>query len=259
MMRRLFFYFIILIITLSLFPQSAFAKTGWVSDILILTFRQGPGNSYAVIKTLISNTPVVILDEQDGFYQVEIQSNENNRGKDTQKNQEDKPAKEIGWVDKKFIIFDPPKAILLARTKKEKATLENQLEKLSSEIQMQKKMISLKEREYETLLTPLKESLKNTMGENQILKLDLVKVKEKYSTLIQQSKNIQTIVKENKTLQKENTELTTELASLKIKTRNLFKTAMIKWFLAGVGVLFIGWLIGQSVSGKKRRYGSILG
>ncbi len=96
------------------------------------------------------------------------------------------------------------------------------------------------------------------MDENKLLKQEFANAKKKYSTLINQSKNIQTIVKENKTLQKENTGLKTELMSLKTKSRNLFKTAMIKWFLAGSVVLFTGWLIGQSVSNKKRKYGSIL-
>jgi len=239
-MKKSFSHLIIVVITLCLFPQLLFAKTGYVSDMLLLTFRQGPGNSYAVTKTLTSNTPVSILEEENGFYKVELQS------------------REIGWVDKKFIIFELPKTLIINQLKKENKLLENKLLQLDSSTQIFKDKISAQGNESSQRIQSLEASLKTAMDENVSMGNSLSETQEKYNTLIKQSKSIQKIVKENKIFQEENSTLSKELDILKAKNKNLFKTGMIKWFLSGVGVLLIGWIIGQSVSSKKRKSSSLL-
>ncbi|MCD4719648.1 MAG: TIGR04211 family SH3 domain-containing protein [Desulfobacula sp.] len=240
-MRKLLFHLMIFIMTICLFPQLSFAKTGYVSDMLLLTFRQGPGNSYAVIKTLKSNTPVSILEEENEFYKVELRS------------------KEIGWVDKKFIIFELPKNLIIDQLKQENKTLENKISKLESLTQTIKDKINFRESEYSQKNESLETSLKTALDEKERLSSSLSDSRGKYNTLIEQSRNIQKIVKENKILQEKSSTLSKELEILKTKNKDLFKTGMIKWFLSGVGVLLIGWVIGQSVSSKKRGSSSLLG
>ncbi|MBU8909748.1 MAG: hypothetical protein KOO65_00635 [Desulfobacterales bacterium] len=75
---------------------------------------------------------------------------------------------------------------------------------------------------------------------------------------IEQSKNIQKIVKENKMLKEKNAALLKELEVQKEKNKGFLKIDMIKWFLSGVGVLLLGWIIGHNISSKKRRSGSLL-
>ena len=105
----------------------------------------------------------------------------------------------------------------------------------------------------------LETSLKKALDEKKNLSNSLSEAQGKYNTLIEQSRNIQKIVKENKMLQEKSSALFAELEIVKGKNKNLFKTGMIKWFLSGVGVLLAGWIIGQSVSSKKRRSSSLLG
>lgn len=240
MMKNAFGYLLISIAVLLILPLVSLAKNGWVSDMLLLTFRQGPGNAYAVEKTLVSNTPLVILDEQNDFYKVKLQSGE------------------AGWVDKKFIIFEPPKAILLDQAKMQINELETQITKLSQEIEIQKEQLNSTQTKYSNSLNPLENSLKQSRSENKQLKQELAGAREKYRTLIEQSKNIKQIVDENKQLTRENNQFAARIKSLEGQGRNMFKTAMIKWFLAGVGVLLLGWLIGQSVSSKRRGRRSLL-
>ena len=240
-MRKPFFYLTIFIMTICLFPQFTFAKTGYVSDMLLLTFRQGPGNSYAVTKTLKSNTPVSILEEENGFYKVELQS------------------REIGWVDKKFIIFELPKTFVINQLKKENKLLENKLSQLDTSTQTFKDKISTQENESSQRIQSLEASLKKAIKEKVSMDNSLSETREKYNTLIKQSKNIQKTIKENKKFQTENSTLSKELEIAKGKNKKLFKTGMIKWFLSGVGVLLLGWIIGQSVSSKKRKSSSLLG
>ena len=63
---------------------------------------------------------------------------------------------------------------------------------------------------------------------------------------------ISQITAERDQLRTTNQELSTKNIALDEELGSLTRTAVIKWFLAGAGVLFLGWLIGKS-SGKRRR------
>ena len=239
MKKSLSLLLIILMIN-CLFAPLSIAQTGYVSDMLLLTFRQGPGNSHAVIKTLKSDTPVSILGEENEFYNVELQS------------------REVGWVDKKFIVFETPKSVLIAELKQENKTLENQILTLKTLTQTLQDQILIGGDTSAEKISSLEASLKAALDENEKTRHSLSDNKKKYDTLIEQSRNIQSIVKENKILQEKNEVLSKDLKQYKGENKDLFRTGMIKWFLAGVGVLLLGWILGQSVSSRKRRSGSSL-
>jgi len=239
-MKKILVNLIILMMAVFWFPQFSCAQTGYVSDMLLLTFRQGPGKSYAVTKTLKSNTILNVLEEIAGFFKVELQSGE------------------TGWVDKKFIVFTPPKAVLLEQMTRKNAELENKIIQLKNKITALNQKLGSTESENAEKINSLQTELKSITLEKDKLSQQVAATRAKYSTLVSQSRNIQKIIRENKTLHKENEALSKELDQLKQKNKNLFKTAMIKWFLAGVGVLLAGWIMGSSVSRKKRRFGSSL-
>jgi SH3 domain protein len=239
-MKKSILNLLIFIIIMWLLPLSGYAKTGYVSDMLLLTFRQGPGNSYAVIKTLISNTPVVILEEKDGFYKVELTSNE------------------IGWVDKKFIIFTTPKTLIINQLKTENAKLTDQIENLQSNKDTFQDKISSIKQDYAQTKAQLETSLKTAMDEQKKTTNLLSESQNRYNTLAEQSKNIQNVIKENRKLKEQNQILSDELAIFKEKNSTLFKTGMIKWFLTGAGVLLLGWIIGHSVSSRRQQTSSLL-
>ncbi len=222
------------LVTICIVPQLLMAKTGYVSDMLLLTFREGPGASYSVVKTLKSNTPLTILDEQNGFYKVQLQT------------------REIGWVDKKFIIFDMPNALIVNQLEKEKKNLEDKISNMESAQQALKNQLSSSEDENIRKIQSLDAALKAAENKNKTLTRSLSEIKTKYNTLIQNSKNIQDIVAENKTLKETNHTLAANLDILKKKNKNVFKTGMIKWFAAGVITLLIGWTLGRNISSRRR-------
>ena len=239
-MKKSLFTLIVFIIITCLFPQASSARTGYVSDMLFLTFRQGPGNSYAVEKTLMSNTPVVILEERSGFYKVELES------------------KEVGWVDKNFIIFTLPKTLMINKLEKENKNLSNKIMGLQSSLgELQNKLSSVQQN-YSQTKEKLEISLNTALDEKNKSNNMLSDTRGEYDTLTRQSKNIQKIVKENKVLKEQTQTLSEELEIIKEKSKNLFKTGMIKWFLTGSGVLLLGWIIGQSVSSRKQKSSSLL-
>ncbi len=236
-MKKSFSQFLILLLLFFGLPSLLPAQTGYVSDVLFLTFREGPGDSYAVIKRLRSDTPVSILEEQEEYYKVELES------------------KETGWVDKRFISFDTPKSLTIETLKQENKTLEDKLLELETQLQSIRNQIASGGNESVQKLQELETSLKTAMDETEKTSLSLSDTKEKYDTLIEQSRNIQQIINENKALQEKNEAPSAELAEFKSKGTGPLKIDMIKWSLFGVGVLLLGWLFGHSTSINKRRRG----
>jgi SH3 domain protein len=239
-MRKLNISLWIAILFLSI-PTYSQARTGYVSDMLILTFRQGPGTSFSVLKTLKSNTPLTILEEDKGYLKVTLASGE------------------TGWVDKQFIVFETPKTQIIKRLNQEKAALENKFETVSSSLDQLKTQLAAQESDQGEKVAALEASLKAIEDKNRVLLTQLKESQTNYSTLQAQSQNVVAVVEKNKLFAEQNITLANKLAQLEKETSHMFRAGMIKWFLAGVGVLLLGWIIGQSVSSKKRRSGSLLG
>jgi len=228
----------ILFLSISTYSQ---ARTGYVSDMLILTFRQGPGTSFSVLKTLKSNTPLTVVEEDKGYFKVALASGE------------------TGWVDKQFIMFETPKTQIIQRLNQEKAALETKLETVSSSLDQLKTQLAAQESDQGEKTVALEASLKEAADKNTVLLTQLKESQTNYSTLQAQSQNVIEVVGKNKVFEKQNIILSKKLAQLEKETRHMIRTGKIKWFLAGVGILLLGWIIGQSVSSKKKRGGSLLG
>ena len=190
-----------MILVLSNLTGNAQSRTGYVTDMLILTFRQGPGPSYQVLKTLESNTSLTILNEEAGYFQVQLSSGE------------------TGWVDKQFVMFEPPKTLIIETLKEENMTLRKQLTEVSDAHD---------------------------------------RLKDQVAVITEKSGDILQIVEKNDALEQENQQLSKKITQLEAEPGQPFKTNMLKWFLAGFAVIFVGWLLGQRVSGRSRRRGSLL-
>jgi SH3 domain protein len=200
-MRVFTFLSISLILVFSGMSALGQSRIGYVTDKLVLTFRQGPGSSYQVLKTLESDTRMTILDEQESYYQVRLSSGE------------------TGWVDKQFVTFDTPKTEIIEKLKEAHAALQKQFNALSA----------------------VHEQLK-----------------EKMAAVSENSEDLYQVLQKNKRLVTENDALSMQVKKMEKESEQLFKTSMIKWFLAGFGVILFGWILGQTVSGRNRRRSSLL-
>jgi len=240
-MRKLCTSLWILTILFLSIPTHSQAKTGYVSDMLILTFRQGPGNSFSVLQTLKSNTPFTILEEDKGYFKVALASGE------------------TGWVDKQFVVFETPKTKIIEQLNQEKAALETKVETLSSSLDQLKAQLAVQGSDQGGKTAALETGLNAAEHKSGVLLTQLKESQTNYSTLQAQSQNVIEVVEKNKVLEEKNITLANKLTQLEKETSHMFRAGMIKWFLAGVGVLLLGWIIGQSVSSKKKKSGSLLG
>lgn len=216
-----------------LFAGQAAAETFYVIDQLRINFRKGISEDSEIIKTLKTGTPMEILAEEGPYAKVRLHSGEE------------------GYVSKFYINNEIPKPIIISRLEKEVDLLKKQLAeseknrmKLTQELRAIQGDSATKERELKESASEMNEALIKSNSELQT-------ITEKYDTLLSQSKQVVEIANERDRLQKEETRLASEVQLLQTENSKLKRTGVIKWFLAGGGVFFFGWLIGK-ISRKKR-------
>jgi len=239
-MRKLFTGIWAAALLIGLAASYSQAQTAYVSDMLILTFREGPGTNHSVLQTLKSGTPLTILEEENGFYKVALLSGVQ------------------GWVDKQFVVFETPKTLVIEKLNREKAELENQIKLLAETSNSFKDKLTTQKTVAGETTSDLQTLLSRIQQENKRLNTQLKKAEDDFKRLTEASKDVTGTLALNKGLIAENRKLSSEITRLEKETTHLFRTGMIKWFLAGVGVLLLGWIIGQSVSSKRRSSGSLL-
>lgn len=215
-------FFLILLLT-----PAAHAETRYVSDQLVITVRSNKTDNYEVLETLITASPMEILDEDKTFVKVR-----------TQKGIE-------GYVRKQYVTKAIPKSIQLAQLKKQKAALEEQLQKQQLEFQEAAGLATSSQ----TIIEKLTNDLKQTRQQ-------LDKVSEDFAQLKKKSEDVINLTAERDQLLEENSQAMSELTVLQEENKSFHRSNMIQWFLAGGGVFLAGWLAGK-VSKKKRGYSRI--
>ncbi|MBF0241149.1 MAG: TIGR04211 family SH3 domain-containing protein [Desulfamplus sp.] len=221
----------ILIFSLILTPP-AFAETGYVSDMLILSLKEGPGRQFNTIKTLRSNTQLEILETTERYLKVQTLEGD------------------VGWVESQYITKELPKALIIEELNKKIEQLEaknqagvsqnvavNQSQNINkiNELEL---TANNKEIDYTNKIKSLESALNRELEKNRRLETQLRNAKEESESSHFYSN-------------------TTDTES-SLPDDNTLKTAMIKWFCAGAAVLIAGWFIGRSFSGARRSSGGLL-
>ena len=218
------------------FTGVAVAETLYVTDQLVITVRRGKSAQHAVIKTVKTGTPLEVLESEKGepYLKVRLQSGEE------------------GYVLGQYLSNKTPKPLIISRLQKEVGQLRNKLEEverkrdqLADDLKTIQAETSGKEEELSSYASGLETELSRT-------KQDLQSLKEKHDTLLDKSKKIMEISSERDSLLENNRQLTSEVRLLRDEKSSLMRSGMIKWFLAGGGVFFFGWLIGK-ISRKKKQ------
>ncbi|PIE61292.1 MAG: peptide-binding protein [Desulfobacterales bacterium] len=239
-MKKFFYTLAAIFMLMGIAASHCHAKTAYVSDMLVLTFREGPGNNFSVKQTLPSNTPLTILGEENGFYKAALATGEQ------------------GWVNKNFIMFDLPKALIIEKLTQEKQALEKRISDMEAgAVDHAQTMSDASDADAREKAAELAAELARIKMENKALAHKLKQTKEQFTALKNAASNTSDTLSENKRLKAENKTLLSTIDRLENGGRNMFKSAMIKWFLSGFGVLITGWVIGRSVSSRKKRSGSL--
>lgn len=225
-MRYLYCLFLTLFLLL-IFGLYAQAETRYISDLLVVNVRSNTTDNYEVLTTLITASPVEILEEDKIFVKVR-----------TEKGIE-------GFIRKQYVSKALPKSIQLAQLKKQKAVLEDELKRQQQKVQETAGLATSNQATNEQLSNELQQTRKQ-----------LENINKKYEQLLKDSENVLNLTTERDQLQQENSQIISKLEVLQEENKSFHRSNMIQWFLAGGGVFFIGWLAGK-VSRKKRGFSRI--
>jgi SH3 domain protein len=212
-----------------------YAEKRYVTDQLVITLREGKGNEYKIIKTLKTGTHLEILEESEQHFKVRTD------------------AGIEGWVLKQYVTKKIPKPEIIAG-------LENKVEQLSTEVAQYKKdneslqdELKTAKSDYNSKMKDLQQNVSSSRGKAEQTDRALKEMSEKYNTLFEQSKDVVNLIKEHDSLKASYSSLQTKTEQLREANEELKQSQMIWWFVAGGGVLFVGWIIGK-MSRQKRFY-----
>jgi SH3 domain protein len=205
----------------------AWSETRYISDQLVVSLRSQPQNNAEAITYLRTDTKVDIIGEDGAFYQVKTKDNE------------------IGFIQKSYLVEDTPKAAIIKQISKENEKLKDRINTLEQQYQ---EAISNGDNAHLKLVDELKEArqLANDLQKDlDGSKSRFQKASNAFDTLEKNAKNVVEITADRDQLRASNEELSSKLDRIGEEKFALQKSKSIQWFLAGAGVLFVGWIIGK--------------
>jgi SH3 domain protein len=199
------------------FCAVGFAETRYVTDLLKLPLRTGPSTEYKILDLVKSGEQLEVVEPGKDWSKVRL------------------PNGKEGYVLNRYLVGQPTSAV--------------QLEKLRS------KYTSLRQQ-----ATALIEENSRFKEENQTFKSSLDSSETALKKVETDYKELKAGAAEFLTLKKKYKEVSTQLAEQTKRANTLDKelsglemNQYIKWFLAGSGVLLVGFIIGFSAKRGRRR------
>jgi SH3 domain protein len=211
------FIFALVFIVVAGVAGLAAAKTVYVTDSFEITMRTGPGNGNKIIAMLSSGTPLQVVDEKDGWSQVQTTS-----GKE-------------GWVLDRFVTPDLPKKTVIERLQSQN----ERLRKTAEEATTRAKELGSQNKELST-------SLAGREGE-------LSKIKDQYSSLQSDAQNVVDLKTRYDAATTQLKKITAEKRAVAEENQELRSGVRMQWFLTGAGVVGGSWLIGFIMGRVRRR------
>ena len=216
-MKKLYTQFVFLGIILMIFSASGLAETMYVTDVLKLTLRSGPSTEHKILSVVESGQQIEMLEPGEDWSLVRTAS-----GKE-------------GYVLTRYLMPDPTFNIRLERLQVKHKALVQQAATLLEE---------------NTRLKKEDRQLKSTLDGNE---KDLKKLRVDYEKLKAGSAEYIELKEKYKTASGQLAEQTKRAEALDEELRSIEINQYIKWFLAGSGVLLVGFIVGFSARRGRRR------
>jgi len=214
------------------------AKTLYVIDELSVNLRSAPKGDAETLKLLKSNTPLEVLAEEGDYYKVRLAEGVE------------------GFFPKRYATTQEPRTLVITR-------LEKQIVKLQGDLEGARQRLGAASGELESERQQLVEQLQGAQGEvatlkqqNETVQNELDAALQKYDRLVADAGNVVGLSRERDELAEQVASLRGELDTVNKENESLLISGVIKWFLAGAGVLFFGWLMGRS---SRRKRGGLSG
>lgn len=217
----------ILFLCLLVLTSAALADTRYVTDELTINLRRGMGNEFRILRMLPTGTAVQVLETEGNYARVRA------------------PDGTEGYVLVQYLTREIPKALVAERLERENTRLTQELSQVKESY-----------RDVDTLVNQFKAEIATLEQARNTAEKGFQEFKAKYETLREESANVIKLQSERDQLREANQSLEVQVNTLREMSDKALRTAMIRWFLAGAGVLFTGWILG-SISRKKRKSSSL--
>lgn len=193
---------------LIIFTSNALAETRYVSDVLQIQLRSGPGTQYRIIKSLQTGTALTLTDAstENGYVQVSVDG-------------------QTGWVASQFLMSTPSARVQLSKVEQELAQLK------ANASPTQKRLQSL-----ETDNRRLSKALEEAQQLASETSKELTRVKEVSGKALELDES-------NARLRLENTNLVNEMDLLRIENTRLTEQNNRDFMLYGAFAVLLGVII----------------
>ena len=206
-----------LVLLFCLFSASVYGETMYVSDVLKLTLRTGPSIENKIISVIDSGQMMEVIKFGDEWSQVQL------------------PNGKEGWVLSRYLTTNETHNIKLERLEAKHKNLMIQAAELLEENNR------------------LKAENKRFSTESKANQKQFVQTQADYEALKAEAAEFITLKANYKRAASQLAEQTTKAKQLEEQLSGLEMNTYIKWFLAGSGVLIVGFLIGFSTKRQRRR------
>jgi len=204
-------------ICLTFFSAAGFAETMYISDKLKVTVRSGPSTEYKILDIAESGDRVDRLEAGEDWTLVKLAN-----GRE-------------GYVTSRYLVSGPTYAIRYEQLQAKQKTLTQQAAALLDEN------------------TKLREENKGLKTKFSATEKSLTKLSGDYQELKTGSAEFLTLKANYKKVSKQLAEQTQKADNLDKELSKVELNQYIKWFLAGSGVLLVGFIVGFSARRGRRR------
>jgi len=214
--------------------STCWAETRYVSDQLVVSLREKPNESSAPVIYLKTDTAVEVLEDVGEYTKARTKEGE------------------VGYIQERYLTAATPKPAIIDKLQKERDQLAAKIKEIQQQAASITSQSSKSQQEQAAQLADLK--TKTAELEEQLIQSqsELKQTREDFQALQNNAREVIAITAERDQLRKANQDISAQNIALDEEVGSLTRTVVIKWFLAGAGVLILGWIIGKS-SGNRRR------
>lgn len=216
-MKQLLKQIVFLGIVLLCFSANGFAETMYVTDLIKLTLRSGPSTEHKILSVIESGQQLEMLEPGEDWSLVRMAN-----GKE-------------GYVLTRYLVPEPTHNVRLEQLQTKHKALMQQAATLLEE---------------NTHFRDESKELKSTLDGNEKA---LKKMSTDYDKLKAGSAEYIELKEKHKTVSGQLAEQTKRADALDEELRAIEINQYIKWFLAGSGVLLVGFIVGFSARRQRRR------
>jgi SH3 domain protein len=199
-------------------PSTLLAESWYVKPSAEIPLRSGKGQEYRILTVIQDGSRVELLEEDGAWARVSTSN-----GKE-------------GWMLRRYLSNSPPLEGVVATLKARRAQIEKQATSMSKKLD-----------EVSKTCDQYKHDLKACI-------LDRDQIRKSYDSLKEDAADVIYFKKSLSKTAEELQELKHKYTIARQENEHLRDNSRIKWFLAGGGILIVGWIIGLiTTRGRKHR------